>query len=74
MTPEQCDLVLSYTLERISYAEFVARSGMNPRGTPGFGVPLLRDALASADPLVVECAIVLICLFERKSSPCPVGQ
>jgi hypothetical protein len=67
MTPEQCDLVLSYMLERISYAEFVARSGMDPRGTPGFGVPLLREALASADSLVVECAILLNSLFEAWS-------
>ena len=64
MTPEQCNLVFALTLKRISYAEFVVRSGLDPRGTPGFGAPLLREALASGDPVVVECATILISSFE----------
>ncbi len=64
MTPEQCNLVLSHALGHISYAELVARSGMDPRRTPGFGVPLLREALESADPEVVECTMLLVSLFD----------
>jgi hypothetical protein len=50
MTREQCTLVIALALKRISCAEFVARSGLGPRGAPGFGLLLLREAIASGDP------------------------
>jgi hypothetical protein len=67
MTPEQCEHVLSLVLRRISYSEFVTRSGLAPRETPGFGIPLMREAIVSCDAFVIEYAMLLVHLFEEWS-------
>jgi hypothetical protein len=64
MTPEQHNAVVELVLDRISSAEFVKRTGLDPAARPEIVESELRDALVSQDADAVEGALLLGFRFE----------
>lgn len=65
MTPEQSKAVFDLFHRRISRAEFVARTGLDPVARPGLIESELRASLVARDPDAVTDALVLAGFFER---------
>jgi hypothetical protein len=64
MIPEQHDAVVELILGRISPAEFVQRTGIDPAARPEIIESELRGALALQDARTVESALVLAFCFK----------
>ena len=65
MTPEQSKAVVDLFHRRISPAEFVARTGLDPVARPGLIDSELRASLVSRDADAVTDALVLAGFFDR---------